>query len=166
MNTNLLTSEEAERVWYVAGWPAPQRAEDLDDALECQQWRDLADSYGAATPSELGDRLAAGKYAQEYREALDALADWLDGVPLGDVISDFMFAPDREYLAVGLDRIDRPGWCPMTTAPLDATEPAVDLWANGKRHADCSRGGGQWWNARGMVSNPSHWMAIPTGPTA
>lgn len=162
MNPNRLTTEEAERLWYCLGWPAPQRPADLDDALECQQWRDVVQTHDIADPAALDQHLRETKHCHAMREVLHALADHLDGVPQGLVILEFLALPDADVMERVLQRIDRPGWCPMTTAPMDGT--AVDLWINGARHANCRFFVDSWWSASGIVSNPTHWMAIPSGP--
>lgn len=95
-----LTTEEAERMWYCLGWPAPQRAEDLDDALECQQWRDVADTHCIDGPGELGDRLIA---AQKFENALYELTT-SDAVPdaLAAVIADYLKKPEAFNLPMAL----------------------------------------------------------------
>lgn len=62
-------------------------------------------------------------------------------------------------------------WQPIDTAPMDGTW--IDLWDGQARLPDCWWESGQWWlwdqaGSHGQVpveTTPTHWMAIPNGPT-
>jgi hypothetical protein len=63
-------------------------------------------------------------------------------------------------------------WQPIETAPRDGTE--IDLWASGRRWADCHWHLGEWlrWQSDSVdeepthkrIAFPTHWMPLPPAP--
>jgi len=84
----------------------------------------------------------------------------------------------RQFLRRILTALRTPsqGWQPIETAPKDGSE--IDLWANGRRRANCRWGVFRWHNGKPQDEpcwgpymmgeegplQPTHWQPLPTPP--
>ena len=100
---------------------------------------------------------------------------------MGDAMNDALQPGEHtmgEFAAVALRALRAAGWSVSRWQPIETWDGEdgveVDLWAKGRRYADCHYHLGQWlyWCYAGVdqepywatVESPTHWMPLPEPP--
>lgn len=132
------------------------------------------------TPPNLGDNngdLILRPQPQVTRSAEVAEAvDYMDGIAEGEIdglFADEMWVKVKAYIAQ-LEAQGSSRWQPIETAPKDGTPLlgfmptyykgkggfSVIIWMKGSRSPN-----GDWYDNRAWITQPTHWMPLPTPPT-